>query len=119
MKLDVATNIKTSFEIMLPLKAELFPCDKCDKIFKNLYFLKMHDQIHSPTNRKPYACKYCSMKFKMTAEVKIHENGHIGEEMPHSCRFCQKKFRNSRFLIIVGQNITVVALLAVLRSANH
>ena len=56
--------------------------------------MKIHDQIHSTSNDKQYACKYCTKKFKRLAEAVVHERYHTGEK-PFSCRFCEKTFSQS------------------------
>ena len=42
------------------------------KRFKYANQLKIHDQIHSISIEKLYACKYCDMKFNLIGDIIAH-----------------------------------------------
>lgn len=54
-------------------------CDKCKKIFKNLYSLRTH--LYQTCGKEPtYFCDKCGNMFKNKANLKRHQNSkHAGD----------------------------------------
>ena len=52
-------------------KVKLFPCDQCDKTFKQKSNLKTHKRgVH--LNDKPFACEFCGTAFIFENSLSTH-----------------------------------------------
>ena len=69
-----------------------FPCDLCDRIFKNPDTLKLHiNSIHEKESK--FKCDICDKTLSLNSDMKQHqlELHGLGEAM-HICHFCAKAF---------------------------
>lgn len=62
---------------------------QCPKRFLYPSLLKQHMTLH--TGELPFACTYCSMKYRLRKNLIAHMRSHTGEK-PHACKFCGKRF---------------------------
>nr|XP_043883715.1 zinc finger protein 260-like isoform X1 [Solea senegalensis]XP_043883716.1 zinc finger protein 260-like isoform X1 [Solea senegalensis] len=72
-----------------------YACLECDKTFKNEYYFKIHQRIHS--GKSPYTCSECGKSFITGNALKKHELTHTGERNFH-CDQCGKAFSQSSHL---------------------
>lgn len=109
---NLATHLKTHFS------ARPFKCLKCDKDFKMKHHLLVHTSRHKSKFRcstndckmafrtlavmkrhkrrhldkeTQLTCPYCAQRFKISANLKIHQRKHTGEK-PFGCLVCDKHF---------------------------
>lgn len=66
-----------------------FFCDKCDKSFRNIEYLKRHLIRHSKI--KNHVCKICPARFMFMADLKSHMSTH-SDEKPFTCNICTSSF---------------------------
>ena len=71
-------------------------CETCNKRFKYVSLLKIHNLTHS--KQKPFACDQCPKSFSTNGSLSRHKRIHSGER-PYSCDLCSKKFAQSGDLI--------------------
>jgi uncharacterized Zn-finger protein len=92
---------KPSITLKVPAKKDKFPCNKCDKSYKEFQFLKRHLETHD----KEYKCKICGEKFGDCNKLSLHTRGHkikaailenpetkIVGKLPYSCTKCDQTF---------------------------
>lgn len=65
-------------------------CNTCGEMFKKSAQLRIHERIH--TGEQPYQCNVCFKSFKQVGNLKRHERIHTGEK-PYNCNVCNKDFR--------------------------
>ncbi|XP_069960373.1 transcription factor IIIA-like [Cherax quadricarinatus] len=63
---------------------EKLKCDKCEKLFSNVYSLKKHHFRYHVRNR--YKCEHCSQTFKKQQHLSTHSFVHTGIK-PFKCDF--------------------------------
>lgn len=59
-----------------------FQCSKCEKHFKTVGALELHERRHAGI--KPYICTYCGKSFVESSNLKVHVRSHTNEK-PHIC----------------------------------
>ncbi|XP_055540432.1 zinc finger protein OZF-like [Wyeomyia smithii] len=65
-------------------------CNLCGKGFSRKSYLKHHfSLLHS--EETPFACTFCSSKFKAKANLRLHLRTHT-QERPYSCELCDRTF---------------------------
>ncbi|XP_058818996.1 zinc finger protein OZF-like [Topomyia yanbarensis] len=65
-------------------------CNYCGKGFSRKSYLKHHySLLHSEDT--PFACTFCSSKFKAKANLRLHLRTHT-QERPYSCELCDRAF---------------------------
>jgi DNA-directed RNA polymerase subunit RPC12/RpoP len=72
-----------------------FPCDKCNKSFKNQHNLDRH--IRSHLGIRSFACNVCGNKFVDATRLKQHMWIHAGYRA-FKCAVCKKEFRHKSHL---------------------
>ena len=65
-------------------------CKYCQKIFKTVESLKVHEQTHTP-EKCFQICKYCNSKFPMPNRIRSHGRIQNGEKT-FVCEECDEKF---------------------------
>jgi len=66
-----------------------FPCNICNKLFKQKSSLSTHQLIH--TGEKPFECAVCQKKFSRKHHWQSHMHSHTGKK-PFGCDLCDKTF---------------------------
>lgn len=67
-----------------------FKCSYCEKFYKDLSYLKVHERIH--TGEKPYKCNECGKCFAQSGNLVTHKKIHNCDR-PHKCDQCDKSFK--------------------------
>ena len=78
------------------LKGDL-TCKICEKTYKFLNSLKIHEKIH--TDEKLFSCKVCFKSFIRKDSLKRHKLVH-NEEKSFFCEICKATFRHKNTLIL-------------------
>jgi hypothetical protein len=63
-------------------------CNYCDKHFKHLSELVIHNRVH--TGARPYSCNGCNMKFSVMSNLRRHERNHSCPGPHASCKEFQR-----------------------------
>ncbi|XP_043922763.1 zinc finger and BTB domain-containing protein 24 isoform X2 [Protopterus annectens] len=71
-------------------------CKDCGKVFKNHYFLTIHQRSH--TGERPFRCSECSKGFSQKHSLQVHERMHSGVR-PHICTTCNKALATKHSLM--------------------
>ncbi|XP_022110200.1 zinc finger protein 420-like [Acanthaster planci] len=69
--------------------SSLFVCSVCNRSFKEIHKMKVHERSH--TN---HTCHFCGRMFGSSTARIVHERVHIGE-CPYPCDECPKAFHTS------------------------
>lgn len=89
-------------------KQDEFNCDKCDRSFRKIRYLKIHEKNH--LEEFPYKCSDCDKGFKIEKNYECHLLTHKNIELPHVCNICTKSFSNPEHLhrhqIIHTENVS-------------
>ncbi|XP_071532464.1 transcription factor IIIA-like isoform X2 [Panulirus ornatus] len=86
---------------------EKFKCEKCEKLFSNVYCLKKHENRYHVQFR--YKCDDCGETFKKQQHLRTHSYVHTGVN-PYKCEFpgCDMRFgtpsRLKRHSMVHGKN---------------
>ena len=71
-----------------------YPCDQCDKAFKDKIKLERHKlYLHSKNAVKPFACNICEKRFWYSRDLKRHNLRH-----KFQCKLCSKTFQEKTAL---------------------
>jgi transcription elongation factor Elf1 len=68
-----------------------YPCDVCQKIFRDRSNLVKHIRTH--TKEKPFVCDHCGKSFAHSQTLKEHTFTHTNQK-PFFCDICNKTFAN-------------------------
>lgn len=67
---------------------EKFNCKICEKSFKRIKFLKLHESTHD----KKFECQICNQKFSHNHELVTHVSNKHEKPNSFECKICGKKF---------------------------
>lgn len=76
-------------------KETIHSCPECHKIFRRKYLLKLHANVHLPSNT--YVCNICNYRFETASQLNGHETEHknIGT---FKCPDCDRTFHKKAYL---------------------
>lgn len=72
-----------------------FPCKSCEKSFKNLFALNIHQKVHG--NVRDFQCTLCDKAFTNASHLRRHSNSHSGIR-PFVCNICLRGFPSAQNL---------------------
>ncbi|XP_062547017.1 zinc finger protein 43-like [Armigeres subalbatus] len=77
-----------------------YQCKECDRCFKNVDGLKMHNLLHhTPEEEKMFRCQLCQTAFATESFLTSHLNWHATVEPKNIiCHKCNKYFTNTKML---------------------
>jgi len=79
--------------VQLVAGEKLFHCLVCAKVFKRIYRIRRHLQVHNP-GRTRVQCHLCSKQFTRGDTLETHLRAVHTDEKPFSCTFpdCDRRF---------------------------
>jgi KRAB domain-containing zinc finger protein len=89
---DNSCSVSLKTRPSTPTNRKPYKCKFCEKTFSHNCRLKTHSRIH--TGVKPYKCKFCEKTFNHNCSLKTHSRIHTGVK-PYKCKFCEKTFSQS------------------------
>ena len=75
----------------LTRKKTIPTCNICGAQFSSTTSLRTHLDIHY--DRRPYACRFCEMKFRQLGHLSNHCKKVHNEEFPYQCNLCSATFK--------------------------
>ena len=75
-------------------KSKQFPCNICEKKFKDNGSLTKHNRIVHTKNR-PHVCKFCTKDYKCNRDLMRHITTIHGRQKPHKCTLCEATTKKS------------------------
>lgn len=78
-------------------KKPKFPCDKCDRVFRNVSSIVYHKEAEHNSGRK-FVCGKCGKSFKHKQLLQRHYIMHT-DDRPYACEFCDASFKTKPNLL--------------------
>lgn len=92
--LPVHQTLLVFIEIYLIFFQRKYPCDICDKSFKNKTHMEEHRRLH--TGEKPFKCLKCDFEASHGSNFRIHLKNCHPEVDPYPCPYCDRAFKIHR-----------------------
>lgn len=89
-----SSTIKNEQEIESNDNKQTYPCEKCEKIYKNPRSLALHMKKHKREEPVTYTCDVCQKEFVSKALVKRHMKLHV-QDRPFKCTSCSRSYSRS------------------------